>query len=346
MVELSLRTEDTVAVSIPLPDCGDLRLVSDGPAIVLRPGIGDFTIPIALENVGTRPIRTPLEVQIDSVTQFRDGRQIANFFSRGFYEIASWEGRFMQSPWRLGPSTEPAPPPEAGGTPSILLPGKRTGSATIRLSVSPTARTLRFWIGLRGVPRPGVPDQFVARKPSRYPLDSAARSLIAAMRFPKLRDSVGLYRDASHGLLIFSASYGEPQDCPSGCFYSGALGISYRGRAGWLVDDAYDDTATSLRAVYRMFEPTSDDSYLFSLFLGPTEPRFGGADWLIQAPLLSNLLHSPVVPRALLQRKIDPLFGDVDQYMANLLVRLPTVRRDAGLLTSLVFLPPPQYKEA
>lgn len=339
MIELSLRTEDTLAVSIPLPDCGDLRLVSDGPAILPRPNTGGFTIPIALENVGTRPIRTPLEVQIDSVTQVRDGRQIAYFFSRGFYGIAFWEGQFMQAPWRVGPSTEPAPPPEEGGAPSSLLPGKRTGSATIRISVTPNARTLRLWIGLRGVPRPGVPDPSVARQRSRYPLDSAARSLIVAMRFPKLRDSVGLYRDSSHGLLLFSTSFGEPQDCPSGCFYSSALGISYRGRAGWLVVNAYDDTATPVRAAGRMFETTDDDAYLFSLFLGPTEPRFGAADSFIRPVLLSNLLHSPVVPRALLQRKIDSLFGNLDQYMANLLVQLPTVRSDAGLLTSLAFLP-------
>jgi hypothetical protein len=348
MIELSLRTEDTLAVSIPLPDCGDLRLVSDGPAILPRPRTGGFTIPIALENVGTRPIRTPLEVQIDSVTQVRDGRQIANFFSRGFYEIVFFEGQFLQEPWRVGPSTEPAPPPEEGGAPSSLLPGKRTGSATIRLSVAPNARTLRLWIGFRGVRRSGAPDPFVASQPSRYPLDSAARSLIVAMQFPKLRDSVGLYRDSSHGLLIFSASFGEPQDCPSGCFYSRALGISYRGRAGWLVVEAYDDTATPVRAAGRMFEATNDDAYLFSLFLGPTEPRFGAADWLIQSPFLSNLLHSPVVPRALLQRKIDSLFGHLDQYMANLLIGLPTVRRDAGLLTSLAFLPDggPPYEGA
>ena len=339
MFELSLRTEDTVAVSIPLPDCGDLRLVSGGPTIVLRPTSGGFTIPVALENISAHPIRTPLEMQIDSVTQLRNGRQIANFFSRDFYEIAFWKGRSMQSPWRLGPSTEPAPPPEEGGAPSSLLPGIRTGTATIGLSVSPTARTLRFWIGLRGVPRLGVPDPYVARQRLRYSLDSAARSLIAAMRFPELRDSVGLYRDASHQLLIFSASFGEPQDCPAGCIYSSALGISYRGRAGWLVVDAFNDTATSGRTAARMFEPTRGDAYLFSLFLGPTEPQFGAADWLIYGPFLSNLLHSPVVPRALLQRKVDSLFGHLDQYMATLLIRLPTVRRDARLLTSLAFLP-------
>ena len=88
-----------------------------------------------------------------------------------------------------------------------------------------------------------------------------------------------------------------------------------------------------------MFEPTRGDAYLFSLFLGPTEPQFGAADWLIYGPFLSNLLHSPVVPRALLQRKVDSLFGHLDQYMATLLIRLPTVRRDARLLTSLAFLP-------
>jgi hypothetical protein len=338
MVELSLRTEDTLAVSIPLPDCGDLRLVSDGPAILPHPSTGGFTIPIALENVGTHPIRTPLEVQIDSVTQVRDGRQIANFFSRGFYDVTFWEDHF-QSPWRVGPSTEPAPPRELGGAPSSLLPGKRTGSATIRLWVSPNARTLRLWIGFRGFRRPDTPDPFAASTPSQYPLDSAARSLIAAMQFPKLRDSVGLYRDSGHGLLIFSASFGEPQDCPSGCFYSRALGISYRGRAGWLVVEAYDDRTTPVRAASRMFEATKDDAYLFSLFLGPTEPRFGAADYFIQWPLLSNLLHSPVVPRALLQRKVDSLFGDLDQQMASLLIHLPRVRRDVGLLTSLAFLP-------
>jgi hypothetical protein len=347
MVELSLRSWDTLAVSIPLPNCGDLRLVSDGPAITARRGNDGFSIPIAFENAGTDPIRTPLEVQIDSVTQVRDGRQIASFFSRGFYEIAFWEGQVMQAPWRVGPSTEPAPPRGKGGTPSSLPPGKRSGSATIRLSVSANARTLRLWVGLRGFPRPDVPDVFVASQPARYPLDSAARSLIAAIRFPKLRDSVGLYRDPSHGLLIFSASFGEPQDCPSGCFYSNALGISYRGRAGWLVVNAYGDTVTPVRAAGRMFAANDDDAYLFALFLGPTEPRFGAADAFIHAPFLSNLLHSPVVPRALLQRRIDSLFGHLNQYMATLLFSLPTVRRDAGLLTSLAFLPNggPPYEE-
>ena len=347
MVELSLRTGDTLTVSIPLPNCGDLRLLSDGPAIMARPGNDGFAIPIALENVGTNPIRTPLEVQVDSVTQVRDGRQIASYFSRGFYEIAIWEGQVMQEPWRVGPSTEPAPPPRKGGAPSSLLPGQRTGRATIRLSVSPNARALRLWIGLRGVPRPGVPDAFFGPQPSRYPLDAAARSLIAAMRFPKLRDSVGLYHDRSQGLLIFRTSFGEPQDCPSGCFYSSALGVSYRGRAGWLTVDTYGDTTPRALAAARMFEATDDDAYLFSLFLGPTEPRFGASDWFIRASLLSNLLHSPVVPRALLQRRIDSLFGQLNQQMANLLLALPTVRRDAGLLTSLSFLPNggPPYEE-
>jgi len=186
--------------------------------------------------------------------------------------------------------------------------------------------------------------------PSRTPVSAGprpARSLIAAMQFPKLRDSVGVYRDTSHSFLIFNASSGEPQDCLSGCFYSNALGISYRGRAGWLVVNAYNDTVTPVRAAGRMFAANDDDAYLFALFLGPTEPRFGAADYFIHGPLLSNLLHSPVVPRPLLQRKIDSLFGHLNQYMANLLIALPTVRRDAGLLTSLAFLPNggPPYEE-
>ncbi|MCR4339454.1 MAG: hypothetical protein NUW01_06150 [Gemmatimonadaceae bacterium] len=51
---------------------------------------------------------------------------------------------------------------------------------------------------------------------------------------PKPRQIDVEFRDDGNGLLIFSASYGEPQDCPAGCFYLMAWGLAYRDQVGWI----------------------------------------------------------------------------------------------------------------
>lgn len=49
----------------------------------------------------------------------------------------------------------------------------------------------------------------------------------------KPREIRSVYDDPSQDLLFFSVGHGEPQDCPSGCFYLGGWGLKYRGRIGW-----------------------------------------------------------------------------------------------------------------
>jgi hypothetical protein len=51
---------------------------------------------------------------------------------------------------------------------------------------------------------------------------------------PKLRSTTTVFAFPEHGFLLFSAFYGEPQDCPAGCFYAEAWGIKYAGRIGWI----------------------------------------------------------------------------------------------------------------
>ena len=71
---------------------------------------------------------------------------------------------------------------------------------------------------------------------------------------PKVRQINLDLNDDATGILIFSASYGEPQDCPAGCFYAKAWGLAYRGQIGWIT--APGPTAT-------VYDVKPDDSALF-----------------------------------------------------------------------------------
>src|SRR5712671_3353740 len=51
---------------------------------------------------------------------------------------------------------------------------------------------------------------------------------------PKLRSASTVFAVPEKGFLLFTASYGDPQDCPAGCFYAQAWGIKYAGRIGWV----------------------------------------------------------------------------------------------------------------
>jgi hypothetical protein len=56
----------------------------------------------------------------------------------------------------------------------------------------------------------------------------------ATSRLPNLRSVDAVVTIPSEGFLIFSAAYGEPQDCQAGCFYLGGWGLQYAGRIGWI----------------------------------------------------------------------------------------------------------------
>jgi len=73
----------------------------------------------------------------------------------------------------------------------------------------------------------------------------------------KPREIRSLYDDPNQQVLFFSVGHGEPQDCPSGCFYLGGWGVRYRDRIGWIELQAGPPGAT-------FFDFRSDDFALFS----------------------------------------------------------------------------------
>ena len=83
----------------------------------------------------------------------------------------------------------------------------------------------------------------------------------AASRLPKLRSVQSVVSVPSEGFLIFFAAYGEPQDCPSGCFYLGGWGLQYAGQIGWIELQRSNGME---RVPGDYYDVRSTDEYLFS----------------------------------------------------------------------------------
>lgn len=88
-------------------------------------------------------------------------------------------------------------------------------------------------------------------------------SFIKAQKLPMLQESDIKTERLHEDVVMFTVGYGEPMDCPSGCFYSRAVGILFRGRAGWLTVDNYDRTADTVNAA-SYFDFRRTDQALFS----------------------------------------------------------------------------------
>lgn len=77
---------------------------------------------------------------------------------------------------------------------------------------------------------------------------------------PKLRSASTVFSVPDQGFLLFTATYGDPQDCPAGCFYAQGWGIKYAGQIGWI----HESTANGVDpAVAKYFDVRSTDRYLF-----------------------------------------------------------------------------------
>ena len=74
---------------------------------------------------------------------------------------------------------------------------------------------------------------------------------------PKPREITAVVSDTASDVFVFTATYGEPQDCPSGCFYLGGVGLRHRSQIGWIILDHAPSTAT-------FYDVRRDDSILFS----------------------------------------------------------------------------------
>ena len=113
-------------------------------------------------------------------------------------------------------------------------------------------------------------------------LNDEITTFVGAEPLPKVQRPRIVFDSDTLNAQVFWVSFGEARDCPSGCFYSKAYGILFRGRIGWMGLDAYgrDDSVqtevsyfdphpgdsllygTDIRARFRRVEESTDNSYV------------------------------------------------------------------------------------
>lgn len=332
VIEGQVVTPDSVVTSVPAARCGDVRVEIVGAPTSHRSVVNNFVcvvqIAVRVVNASGRPLHAPVEMRMDSVTVFRDRWQRSRWVSGGYVGVAEFDGREMQQPWHFYAAVDSG---------RVLPPGEPSGARVITLAVNPLTHGFRLWLDVRGVGRapasqPIDPHDVPPVRPDTVPipLDRLARALIDSAHLPKVRSARGVYRDRMHGLLLFDVDYGDPHDCPSGCFYDHRVGISFRGRAAWLDGVGPSDPTR--------FTVQRGDSYLFSRALEDSlAVRFG---W--RSPygnLLPFLFESSFAPRAFVRRFVDRLFVDEDQQLSRLVSGSVAVANDPVALTELALVP-------
>src|SRR6478752_7778725 len=138
---------------------------------------------------------------------------------------------------------------------------------------------------------------------------------------PKLRSASTVFEFPEKNFLLFTASYGDPQDCPAGCFYAQAWGIKYAGQIGWI------DGAPAGQPRYDV-RPT--DEFLFDETLwNRIQSEWIGAGFRI---MLSCDFDTPP---AALERLASRLPQDGWPFLADLLVDVAQ-RRDARRVAEII----------
>ncbi len=104
-----------------------------------------------------------------------------------------------------------------------------------------------------------------------------------------------VFQDKERDLKVFLVSYGEPQDCPSGCIYSKMVGIKYNNKIGWVNTDSGNSVNIKEDLILYKFDDT--DSYLLS------------HDFLVSVREQNKWLHDyyilPIFNRALTRKELD-----------------------------------------
>lgn len=189
------------------------------------------------------------------------------------------------------------------------------------------------------IPSPSPTTQPISPTPSKpsspvvKPSDDID-SFVKNSNFPKTSNVNVSINIPTQDLKVFKISYGEPQDCPSGCFFSNATGIKYGNKIGWISINNYDSINIS-RAT--MYDFTASDTYLytdeFSRLLKSKD------DWVYQNAFLLELAKDKDVPKNILLRIANGLSSYIQPALANNLLENSTVKSDREILTVIANLP-------
>lgn len=161
----------------------------------------------------------------------------------------------------------------------------------------------------------------------------AIRAFVASEQLPLLRNITIDVGVSERDLILFSAEYGEPQDCPSGCFYSLGFGIAHRGSIGWtgFANSRGEPAAPTL------YDVQSGDAALFEAGVWRRiEEEQTWQFWRIWLPFLAS---EPDTAEEALLRIATRLQGIGDPSLANRLLENPRIGQYPDVLQVLACLP-------
>ncbi len=158
------------------------------------------------------------------------------------------------------------------------------------------------------------------------PVSSDIERFSAQANFPRPQPVKSLYWDGTEDVTVFLVSYGDPQDCPSGCYYAGAYGLKYRGKIGWLTP-----------GIVPMFDLDSNDTFLFSD--GFWTQLDVNANYSYRGLYVPLMIKDSDTPVPVLKRIANGLSSYIMPYYGELLLANQHVVTNREILTILSVLP-------
>ncbi len=169
----------------------------------------------------------------------------------------------------------------------------------------------------------------------REPVSAAVMEFVRSQDLPRPQTPQLLLAVPDQQLEIFAVSYGEPQDCMLGCFYSGLSGLRFGSKIGWM-----DCDRARLDHPVTCFDVDSTDRYLFTVDLlarlDHLEEPAQSYSWLARGVFRPMLVRDPDTPVAALERFAREIYTVApDPFMEGLLFESRRVQRSAAILTFL-----------
>lgn len=157
--------------------------------------------------------------------------------------------------------------------------------------------------------------------------------------FPKIWGvSLLINEPQNNNLSVFKVTYGNAQDCESGCFFSKATGIKYGNKIGWVAVYDYEQGYLEDASSIAWYDFSSVDSYLLSEEF-ETKFRSKGLGHEYQYSFLPLIAEDKDTPHDTLLNIAKGLYSYIQPPLGKSLLENPTVKNSQEILETLAELP-------
>jgi hypothetical protein len=157
-------------------------------------------------------------------------------------------------------------------------------------------------------------------------------AFVASQLLPKAQKPVIFVQVPEHSIVGFTVDYGDPIDCPAGCFYSRAYGLRRADKIGWVCSNDCDGVFS--------FTPYRIDSTDWYFYTQEFWDRLDVANsWFYHYALLHLFARDPDTPIDVLKRLAESLHSYIHDYLGWLLLDHPKVASNREILTIIANLP-------